>query len=126
MRLSMAQRALTNALALFTASCWALEFSMTEINVSPGKPFILTWEDASGPVEISLVTGTASNLETVEVIDSGDTGSSYTWTPSDDLPSGTYAFLISDGDDTNYSPQWSYESNSVRVCRIGPQELKMN
>ncbi|KAI1279638.1 hypothetical protein F5Y07DRAFT_405902 [Xylaria sp. FL0933] len=86
---------------------------MTEITVSPGKPFTLMWEGVTGPVEISLVTGTASNLETVEVIDSGDTGSSYTWTPSDDLPSGTYAFLISDGDDTNYSPQWSYEANSA-------------
>ncbi|KAI0799371.1 hypothetical protein GGR55DRAFT_504702 [Xylaria sp. FL0064] len=111
MRLSMAHRAFVDALALFTASYWALEFSMTEINVSPGKPFTLTWEGANGPVEVSLVTETASNLEIVGVIDSGDTGSSYTWTPSDDLPSGTYAFLISDGDDSNYSPQWSYEAS---------------
>ncbi|KAI1427963.1 hypothetical protein F5Y12DRAFT_791096 [Xylaria sp. FL1777] len=84
---------------------------MTEINISPSRPFTLTWEGAKGPVEISLLTGTSSDLETVEVIDSGDTRNSYTWTPPDDLPSGTYAFRISDDDDMNYSPQWNYEAS---------------
>ncbi|KAI1296343.1 hypothetical protein F5Y03DRAFT_410238 [Xylaria venustula] len=112
MRVSAAKRVFIDTLTLFTASCWAVEFTMTEISVSADEPFTLTWEGAGGPVEISLITGTSSNLETVEVIDSGDSGDSYIWTPSDDLPSGTYAFAISDGEDINYSPQWDFKAGS--------------
>ncbi|TGJ87319.1 hypothetical protein E0Z10_g1453 [Xylaria hypoxylon] len=112
----VAKRALALAFALFTAPCWAIGFTTTEFRILPGQPFTLTWEDAKGPVELSLLTGGSTTLTTVEVIDSGDTGNSYTWTPPDDLPSGTYAFGISDGDDMNYSPQWTYKaSNNARL-----------
>ncbi|KAI8625809.1 hypothetical protein F5Y19DRAFT_238784 [Xylariaceae sp. FL1651] len=100
--------ALALAFILFMLRCWAVEFTTSTINISPGKPFTLTWKGATGPVEISLLTGPSDGLVTVEVIDSGDTSDSYTWTPPDNLPSGTYAFGISDGDLMNYSEQWTY------------------
>ncbi|KAI0535879.1 hypothetical protein GGR58DRAFT_503857 [Xylaria digitata] len=108
---TVTQRALL-ALALFAAPCWTVEFATTEISISPGGPFILSWEGAKGPVELSLLTVGPTTLSTVEVINSGDTGDSYTWTPPDDLPSGTYAFGISDGKDMNYSSQWTYKASN--------------
>ncbi|KAI3327999.1 hypothetical protein HD806DRAFT_345220 [Xylariaceae sp. AK1471] len=122
---STIRRALLLTLALLGASSWAVQFTTTEINISPGTPFTLTWEGAGGPVEISLLSGESGNLETVEVIDSGSTGNSYIWTPPNDLPSGIYAFGISDGDDMNFSEQWTYKaSDSVRACHIRRHELK--
>ncbi|KAI8945392.1 hypothetical protein F4801DRAFT_584481 [Xylaria longipes] len=103
------KRALILASALLLAPCWAVQFTTTEYNVLQGKPFTLEWEGAKGPVEISLVNAESNNLETIQVIDSGDTGNSYTWTPPDLLLAGTYAFAISDGDEKNYSPLWDYD-----------------
>ncbi|KAI0485521.1 hypothetical protein F4859DRAFT_386609 [Xylaria cf. heliscus] len=97
------------ASALLLAPCLAVQFTNTEFNILQDKPFTLQWEDAKGPVEISLVKGESSNIETVQVIDTGDTGNSYTWTPPSLLLAGTYAFAITDGDSTNYSPQWDYD-----------------
>ncbi|KAI0452615.1 hypothetical protein F5B21DRAFT_332165 [Xylaria acuta] len=103
------KRVLVLASALLLAPCWAVVFTTTEYNVLQGKPFTLEWEDAKGPVEISLVKGDSNNLETIQVIYSGDTGNSYTWTPPDLLLAGTYAFAISDDDSKNYSPLWEYD-----------------
>ncbi|KAI0973043.1 hypothetical protein F4678DRAFT_427695 [Xylaria arbuscula] len=113
MKAFAAKRVFINTLTLFTASCWAtIHFTMTEINVFADEPFTLTWEGAEGPVEIVLQDGPSDNLKTVEVIDSGDSGDSYIWTPSDDLPSGTYHFQISDGEEVNYSPAWDFKAGS--------------
>ncbi|KAI1753789.1 hypothetical protein F4782DRAFT_529205 [Xylaria castorea] len=104
------KRVLALASALLLAPCWAVQFTTTEYNILQGKPFTLQWEGAKGPVEISLVNAKSpDHLETVEVIDSGDTSNSYTWTPPDLLLAGTYAFGISDGEDKNYSPPWDYD-----------------
>ncbi|TRX92730.1 hypothetical protein FHL15_006404 [Xylaria flabelliformis] len=98
------------ASALLLGPCWAVQFTTTEYNVLQGKPFTLQWEGAKGPVEISLLNAESlNNFETVQVIDSGDTRNSYTWTPPDLLLAGTYAFGISDGVDKNYSPVWDYD-----------------
>ncbi|KAI1740610.1 hypothetical protein F4680DRAFT_93106 [Xylaria scruposa] len=98
------------ASALLVAPCWAVQFTTTEYNVLQGRPFTLEWEDAKGPVEISLLNAeTLNNFETIQVIDSGDTSHSYTWTPPDLLLAGTYAFGISDGEGKNYSPVWDYD-----------------
>ncbi|KAI0193547.1 hypothetical protein EV127DRAFT_509677, partial [Xylaria flabelliformis] len=98
------------ASALLLAPCWAVQFTTTEYNVLQGKPFTLQWEGAKGPVEISLLNAESlNNLETVQVIDSGDTSNSYTWTPPSLLLAGTYAFGISDGVDKSYSPVWDYD-----------------
>ncbi|KAI0556104.1 hypothetical protein F4679DRAFT_590984 [Xylaria curta] len=96
--------------ALPVAPCWAVQFTTTEYNVLQGKPFTLEWEGAKGPVEISLLNvEILNNFETIQVIDSGDTSNSYTWTPPDLLLAGTYAFGISDGEGKNYSPVWGYD-----------------
>ncbi|KAI0860419.1 hypothetical protein F4860DRAFT_217618 [Xylaria cubensis] len=98
------------ASALLLAPCWAVQFTTTEYNVLQDKPFTLQWEGAKGPVEISLLNAESlNNFETVQVIDSGDTSNSYTWTPPSLLLAGTYAFGISDGVDKSYSPVWDYD-----------------
>lgn len=74
--------------------------------VTAGKPFTITWTAASGPVTILLKTGPSTNLRTVSTIASGQTGTSYVWTPDSATPSGTYAFEIQDSTGPNYSVQF--------------------
>jgi len=38
------------------------------LNVVAGQPFVLTWTDAEGPVDIVLKFGDPKNLETVETL----------------------------------------------------------
>ncbi|KAI0440968.1 hypothetical protein F4803DRAFT_443345 [Xylaria telfairii] len=97
------------ASAWLLAPCWAIVFTNTDFTILQGKPFTLQWEGAKGPVDITLVTGDSANIRAISVIDSGDTGNSYTWTPPSLLLAGTYAFEITDGEDTNFSPQWEYD-----------------
>ncbi|KAH8160488.1 hypothetical protein CIB48_g7763 [Xylaria polymorpha] len=104
------RKALVFTTAVLLAPCWAVVFTNTDFTILQGKPFTLQWEGAKGPVDITLVTGDSANIRTVSVIDSGDTGNSYTWTPPSLLLAGTYAFEITDGEDTNFSPQWEYDS----------------
>ncbi|RYP30149.1 hypothetical protein DL767_006397 [Monosporascus sp. MG133] len=72
-------------------------------DIEAGEPFTITWSGATGPVTINLMNGPADDLSTVSEITSGQTGESFTWTPSESLPSGTYALEISDGSGINYS-----------------------
>ncbi|KAI0518150.1 hypothetical protein F5B22DRAFT_73510 [Xylaria bambusicola] len=100
------------AATYFIAVCLAIEFTSTEIDISPGEPFTLSWADANGPVVITLLTGPSTNIKPVEVIYSGS-GNSYIWTPPNDLPSGLYAFSIEDDENLNYSVQWPYEAGDT-------------
>ncbi|RYP89622.1 hypothetical protein DL770_004269 [Monosporascus sp. CRB-9-2] len=74
--------------------------------IEAGEPFEITWSGAGGPVTLNLMNGPADDLSTVSEITSGLTGESFTWTPPESLPSGTYAFEISDGSEINYSPRF--------------------
>ncbi|RKF62114.1 putative extracellular matrix protein [Erysiphe neolycopersici] len=74
--------------------------------VTSGKPFTITWAEAAGPVTILLKSGPSTNLRTVSTIASGQTGTSYKWTPDSNLPSGVYAFEIQDSNGPNYSVQF--------------------
>ncbi|KAI0385790.1 Ser-Thr-rich glycosyl-phosphatidyl-inositol-anchored membrane family-domain-containing protein [Hypomontagnella monticulosa] len=82
-------------------------------NIEAGKPFEITWSEATGPVTLTLKDGPSDNLVTVSQITSGATGESFTWTPSTSLPSGTYAIEINDGTDVNYSKQFEVTGGSA-------------
>ncbi|KAI0144613.1 hypothetical protein GGR57DRAFT_507306 [Xylariaceae sp. FL1272] len=78
-----------------------------------GKPFEIQWEGSDGATfTLTLLDASdPANVKVVEVLDADEKAFSYTWTPSDTLESGHYAFLISDGTDVNYSEQWLYEAS---------------
>ncbi|KAK3336558.1 hypothetical protein B0T19DRAFT_409841 [Cercophora scortea] len=99
--------AVTLAKPLFTNSVFV---------VQEGTPFTLTWENATAPVTLSLMEATdRNNLKLVENIATAipATPGSFTWTPSG-IPSGAYAFRITDGPDlttdANYSVAFQYFS----------------
>ncbi|KAI0512471.1 Ser-Thr-rich glycosyl-phosphatidyl-inositol-anchored membrane family-domain-containing protein [Xylaria bambusicola] len=72
-------------------------------DIEAGSTFEITWDDAEGPVTLTLKNGSEDNLQTVETITSGASGSSYVWSVDSDLVSGDYAIEITDGVDVNYS-----------------------
>ncbi|KAK4105335.1 hypothetical protein N658DRAFT_503497 [Parathielavia hyrcaniae] len=77
-------------------------------DIEEGEPFTLMWNNAQGPVTITLMTGDPNNLDVVRDLTSGVTGSQYTFTLSG-LPSGNYAIRITDGSgEPNYSPLFAY------------------
>ena len=104
-------------------------FTNSEYVVEEGVPITLNWSNASGPVTITLMTGSdPNNLKEVDVITcmstrmlsaflssntdlsaaAGETDGSFTYTPSD-LPPGTYAFRIEDSTNVpNYSDSFPY------------------
>ncbi|KAK2629441.1 hypothetical protein QTJ16_000261 [Diplocarpon rosae] len=76
--------------------------------VAAGSPLEITWSGAEGPVTLTLKSGQSTDLKTVEVIASGQTGTSYTWTPPTSLPDDTYALQIDDSTGIpNYSVQFA-------------------
>ncbi|KAI1504340.1 Ser-Thr-rich glycosyl-phosphatidyl-inositol-anchored membrane family-domain-containing protein [Biscogniauxia marginata] len=81
-------------------------------DIEVGKPFEITWADATGPVTITLKTGAENDLKTVTDLAAGQTDTSFTWTPSTAL-SGNYALQISDGTDINYSPMFSLDGTAT-------------
>ncbi|PVH85966.1 hypothetical protein DL98DRAFT_567840 [Cadophora sp. DSE1049] len=98
---------LLSVLALVAAalrSISALRFTNTNFNnITIGEPFNLTWSDASGPVEITLLKGatpaffaSAGNL----------TSTFHMWTPSTDLYRDVYDIVFKDG--TNV-PVYSFQ-----------------
>ncbi|ROW11240.1 hypothetical protein VMCG_01403 [Cytospora schulzeri] len=94
-------------------STLAVEFTNSDFAVTAGKSFTLTWSDADGPVTITLKDGASTDLKDVEVLATGLTGTSYTWTPDSSLTSATYAFEIDDDSGTpNYSPQFQYQGSA--------------
>lgn len=98
-------------LAALAAAVNAVQFTNSVIDPEPGKPFELTWSDASGAVTIYLKSGPSTNLVTVDTLVSGATGDSATITLNPaDYPSGTYAFEIVDSSAVpNYSEQFTFQ-----------------
>ncbi|KAJ5593297.1 hypothetical protein N7537_010201 [Penicillium hordei] len=71
-----------------------------------GKPVTLTWTgaDPDQPVTILLRQGSSGDLQAVKPITTSSKGGSFTWTPDSDVKDGdTYAFQISQKDQTNYT-----------------------
>ncbi|KAK5629823.1 hypothetical protein RRF57_005538 [Xylaria bambusicola] len=71
--------------------------------IEAGSTFEITWDDAEGPVTLTLKNGPENDLQTVEAITSGASGGSYVWNVDSNLVSGDYAIEITDGVDVNYS-----------------------
>lgn len=96
------------AVLAFAASALAVKFTNSNFDVEEGEPFTITWQDAEGPVTITLVEGPEKNLKPVTVITTSGSDGSFTWTP-EDLPSGTYAFeIIDDTNVKNWSLRFQY------------------
>ncbi|KAK2030874.1 hypothetical protein LX32DRAFT_637749 [Colletotrichum zoysiae] len=92
----------------FAALAQAVQLTNSNFDIEAGKPFTITWSDAQGPVTLTLKNGPSTNLVTVQSIASGQSGTSFVWTPSTTLPSDQYAIEISDGTGPpNYSEQFS-------------------
>ncbi|KAL2161430.1 hypothetical protein VTH06DRAFT_7991 [Thermothelomyces fergusii] len=112
-----------SAILAFAAAALARpRFTNSNFFIEEGQPFTLTWEGAAGTVDIKLKTGDPENLETVAVLAGEITGNSFTWTPTD-LPSGTYAFEITDETgESNYSKQWVYEGTDLSSSAVPSTE----
>ncbi|KAK1600465.1 Ser-Thr-rich glycosyl-phosphatidyl-inositol-anchored membrane family-domain-containing protein [Colletotrichum navitas] len=94
--------------ASFAALAQAVKLTNSNYDVAAGQPFTITWSDAQGPVTLTLKNGPSTNLATVQSIATGQSGTSFVWTPPTTLPSDQYAIEISDGTGTpNYSEQFS-------------------
>ncbi|KAI1099406.1 Ser-Thr-rich glycosyl-phosphatidyl-inositol-anchored membrane family-domain-containing protein [Jackrogersella minutella] len=102
------------SILLAALPAWAVQITNSNFDgIAVGKPFEITWSEATGPVTLTLKNGASDNLQTVGEITSGQTGDSYSWTPSTSLATDTYALEINDGTDVNYSKQFELEGGSA-------------
>jgi len=84
------------------------KFTNSNFELEEGEPFTLTWDNAEGPVTITVVQGKPGNLKPVSVITTTGSDGEFTWTP-EGLPSGTYAFeIVDDTQEKNWSIQFPY------------------
>ncbi|MCJ1460975.1 hypothetical protein MMC28_011357 [Mycoblastus sanguinarius] len=76
--------------------------------ITIGRPFTLTWSGSGSPVSINVLKprGSSDLLEKLVTLTTTATGTSYTWTPSANIPPGTYALSICQGTASNYSPRF--------------------
>ncbi|KAK4237594.1 Ser-Thr-rich glycosyl-phosphatidyl-inositol-anchored membrane family-domain-containing protein [Achaetomium macrosporum] len=87
----------------------AVSFTNTDYYVYPNVPFTITWTDARGPVNITLMNGPDEYLKEVLVIVAAFEGAKeYTWTPPPTVPPDSYILRIEDGGSTDYSPRFTY------------------
>jgi hypothetical protein len=113
-------------LALLAAAGAALAavFLNSEFDLQVGVPFTLMWQNAAGPVTLSLLRGTEANLMRVDASDGSDSCAGmdcpypdpiisdtsltqYTWTPGAGLPVDGYAFMLEDNNEMpGYSQHW--------------------
>ncbi|KAK3301011.1 uncharacterized protein B0H64DRAFT_370183 [Chaetomium fimeti] len=97
-----------SAVLAFATTVFAVKFTNSNFDIEEGEPFTLTWDEAQGPVTITVVQGPRDNLKPVTVITSTGSDGEFTWTPTD-LPSGQYAFeIIDDTMVKNWSVQFTY------------------
>ncbi|KAK3372471.1 hypothetical protein B0H63DRAFT_298024 [Podospora didyma] len=103
---------IVSALAAFAAARPA--FTTITFDVRENVPFTLEWIGASAPVTIEVLSGTNQNdLTPKETLATGVTTSSTAVTLKN-LPSGMYAFRISDGvSEPNYSVLFAYVGTGV-------------
>ncbi|WQF77809.1 hypothetical protein CDEST_02823 [Colletotrichum destructivum] len=103
----------------FAALAQAVQLTNSNYDVQAGEPFTFTWSDAQGPVTLTLKNGPSNNLNTVQVITSGQSGTSFTWTPPSTLASDQYAIEITDGTGTpNYSEQFTLTTDVTASASV--------
>ncbi|KAI1307830.1 Ser-Thr-rich glycosyl-phosphatidyl-inositol-anchored membrane family-domain-containing protein [Xylaria venustula] len=79
-------------------------------DIKAGSTFKITWDDAEGPVTLTLKDGPEGDLKDVQTIAAGVGGTSFQWPVDAALPEGKYAIEISDGSDVNYSEMFTIDS----------------
>ncbi|KAH8891049.1 hypothetical protein GQ53DRAFT_747302 [Thozetella sp. PMI_491] len=99
---------IVNAKAVITNSAF---------DVVAGKPFTLTWVNATGAVTIQLVQGDPNNLKPVgSPLATGATGGTASVTVPSSTPSGEYAFeVIDETKDPNYSVKFEFQGSASAV-----------
>ncbi|KAF6240923.1 hypothetical protein HO173_000715 [Letharia columbiana] len=103
---SMVRLSLMAAGFLLPIHVQAVAFSVDSFEgIAVGKPMSLSWWGDKTPVTIKLLQGPPEALEAVVTIAPNLAGDSYTWTPTT-IPAGTYVLSITQGTETNYSPQF--------------------
>ncbi|KAK1476112.1 hypothetical protein CCUS01_05216 [Colletotrichum cuscutae] len=103
----------------FAAMAQAVQLTNTNFNVQAGQAFEITWSDASGPVTLTLKNGPSTDLKTVSTIATGQSGTSFSWTPSSTLPTDQYAIEISDSTGTpNYSEQFTLTTSVTASASV--------
>ncbi|CAF9917109.1 MAG: hypothetical protein ALECFALPRED_011042 [Alectoria fallacina] len=103
---SMARLSVLAATLLLPIYVHAVAFSVNSFEgIAVGQPFNLSWLGDKTPVTIKLLQGPPEALEPVVTLASNVAGESYTWTPTT-IPDGTYVLSITQGTQTNYSPEF--------------------
>ncbi|EPE32764.1 hypothetical protein GLAREA_07898 [Glarea lozoyensis ATCC 20868] len=95
----------------------ALRFTNPNFNnITIGKPLNITWDDASGPVSLTLVKGgTPALFATVGTLASDLTATSYLWTPSSSLLRDTYDIVFRDSSNSVHSFQFELVNAPISV-----------
>lgn len=103
------------AFALLAGVASAVEFTNTEFDVQAGQPFVLTWQDGTGPYQILLKNGISTDLDTVETLVESTTAESATVVLPASLTTDLYAFeIVDNGDDSNnYSVQFTFSGSAA-------------
>ncbi|KAI0103731.1 Ser-Thr-rich glycosyl-phosphatidyl-inositol-anchored membrane family-domain-containing protein [Nemania sp. FL0031] len=77
--------------------------------IEAGSTFEITWDDAEGPVTLTLKNGAEDDLQDVQTITTNASGDSFEWAVDSALVTGDYAIEIDDGTDVNYSVMFSVD-----------------
>ncbi|KAL2070892.1 hypothetical protein VTL71DRAFT_13918 [Oculimacula yallundae] len=84
------------------------------VGIQAGKALNISWANAEGPVTLTLKNGEGNDLKNVQVIASGQTGTSYAWSIPATLPVDFYAIQINDGTATpNFSVMFEITGGPV-------------
>ncbi|KAF4624565.1 hypothetical protein G7Y89_g13604 [Cudoniella acicularis] len=95
----------TWALLAFNTFGSNIRLTNTEWNVTAGHPFIITWANATGAVQVVLDTLETNSSTTIEnTLNSAVTDPSYTWNVSSTIAAGTYELEVACGGFYDYSP----------------------
>ncbi|KAI1163666.1 Ser-Thr-rich glycosyl-phosphatidyl-inositol-anchored membrane family-domain-containing protein [Nemania serpens] len=81
--------------------------------IEAGSTFKITWDDAEGPVTLTLKNGASDDLKDVETITANAAGKSFVWPVDPALTTGKYAIEIDDGTDVNYSKLFAVEGTAA-------------
>ncbi|KAI0409428.1 Ser-Thr-rich glycosyl-phosphatidyl-inositol-anchored membrane family-domain-containing protein [Xylaria palmicola] len=84
-------------------------------DIEAGQTFEITWDEAEGPVTLTLKDGEEGDLQDVATITTNAAGNSFVWAVDPSLPSGDYAIEIDDGADINYSAMFPVEGTDEPV-----------
>ncbi|KAI1778488.1 hypothetical protein F4818DRAFT_302865 [Hypoxylon cercidicola] len=90
---------------LLVGNCQAdVHFTMRRWEVELGKPLVVTWADANGAVNVTLVKATARGPDEVTEIVENYTEDTFTWTPVYDLHLDKFILRIYDAGSIDESP----------------------